>query len=56
MCSEAARTIVRTLASTLTLLVAFDEEGNALPVVSVFDQWTRGKSPRPKPKPTPAQN
>lgn len=24
----------------------FDDEGNALPVVSVFDQWTRGRVPK----------
>jgi hypothetical protein len=25
----------------------FDDAGNALPVLEVFDKWTRGKLPRP---------
>ena len=24
----------------------FDDEGNALPVINVFDQWTRGRVPQ----------
>ena len=24
----------------------FDDEGNALPVITVFDKFTRGKNPR----------
>ncbi len=25
----------------------FDADANALPVINVFDAWTRGKTPRP---------